>query len=455
MFGKRETEHYDYPILSIYNDIILPSIYNKLVHNIEISQNQSIIYIHIPFCASQCIFCNYYKITKFDITLIEKYFLSLEKEVKYYANQFRNYVKIVGVHFGGGTPSIVPVRYFASLLDVIGSQFCLDKTAIVSFEGNINSLSKKDYIKQLKSIGINRISFGIQAFNQEVRERYGLKGDLGTIVNLCDILQNEGIKNYNADIMFNFPEQNVLEVYENVLTAFELGIQAVDLYSLLIYPETKMYYFLKKNNTWKEYSDRERINRYEKLYKKLANNSSYTFTMSNTIAKKNIKENIILSTQLGNNHCNPGNIFGIGASSRGYVCGLKYKNYVEINEYLASVEQYSFGVQLGRKLTDLEINSRWLVMAPNFMCIDTSSGIIDEENKKLLDLLIKKHVLSYRHSKYVFNRGMNFWAGNVSALLMNPHESFRMKNTVLKNRKNHLNMYNQDKMQIIEGDIFD
>lgn len=50
---------------------------------------------------------------------------------------------------------------------------------------------------------------------------------------------------------------------------------------------------------------------------------------------------------------------------------------------------------------------------------------------------------------------MNFWAGNVSALLMSPHESFRMKNTVLKNRKNHLNMYNQDKMQIIEGDIFD
>ena len=198
MFGKREAEHYDYPILSIYNDIILPSIYNKLVHNIEISQNQSIIYIHIPFCASQCIFCNYYKVTKFDITLIEKYFLSLEKEVKYYANQFRNHVKIVGVHFGGGTPSTVPVRYYASLLDVIGSQFCLDETAIVSFEGNINSLSKKDYIKQLKSIGINRISFGIQAFNQEVRERYGLKGDLGTIVNLCNVLQNEGIKNYNS-----------------------------------------------------------------------------------------------------------------------------------------------------------------------------------------------------------------------------------------------------------------
>ncbi|MBD5526545.1 MAG: radical SAM protein [Lachnospiraceae bacterium] len=454
MFGKREAEHYDYPILSIYNDIIQPNIYNQLMQNIEILQNQSIFYIHIPFCASQCIFCNYYKITKFDMTVIENYFLSLEKEVKYYASQLRDHVKIIGVHFGGGTPSVVPVKHYALLLEVIRNQFCFDDAAIVSFEGNINSLSKKNYIKQLKSIGINRISFGIQTFNQEIRNRYGLKGNFETIVNLCDTLQNEGIKNYNADIMFNFPEQNVSEVYGNVLDAFELGIQTIDLYSLLIYPETKMYYLLKKNNIWKEYSDREKINGYEHLYKKLANDTSYAFTMSNTIAKKNTEENIILSTQLGNNHCNSGNIIGIGASSRGYISGLKYKNYVDINEYMVSVEKYSFGVQLGRKLTNLEINTRWLVMAPNFMCIDISSGFIDEERKKLLDLMIKKHVLSYKQSKYIFNKGMNFWAGNVSALLMNHHETFQMKNTVLKNRKNHLNMYNQDKMQIIEGENF-
>ena len=216
-----------------------------------------------------------------------------------------------------------------------------------------------------------------------------------------------------------------------------------------------MYYLLKNNNTWEKYSDKNSVNKYEQLFKKLADDASYVFTMSNTIARKNIGENIILSTQLGNNHRNSGNVIGIGASSRGYICGLKYKNYVGIKDYLTSVKDYSFGVQLGRKLTGLEINARWLVMAPNFMCIDTSSGFINKEHKQALDAMMEKKILSLRHSKYIFNRGMNFWAGNVSALLMDPDETFRMKNTVLINRKKHLNMYNQDKMQIIEGDIFD
>lgn len=455
MFGKREAEHYDYPILSVHDDIIQPNVYDQLVQNIETSQDQAIIYVHIPFCAGRCVFCNYYKTTKFDVSVIESYFSSLRKEIKYYADQLNNQVKIIGVHFGGGTPSVVPAKYYALLLEDIIGRFCVDEAATVSFEGNINSLIKKNYIRELKNIGINRISFGIQTFNQEIRDKYGLKGNFDTIASLCDILQSEEIKNYNADIMFNFPEQNVSEVHEDVLQAFELGVQAIDLYSLLIYPETEMYYLLKRDNTWGKYSDKNSVNEYEQLYKKLADDASYVFTMSNTIARKDIGENIILSTQLGNNHRNSGNVIGIGASSRGYLCGLKYKNHVGLKDYLTSVKDYSFGVQLGRKLTDLQINAKWLVMAPNFMCIDASSGLINKERKVALDAMMEKQVLSFRHSKYIFNKGMNFWAGNVSASLMDPNEISRMKNIVLMNRKNRLNMYNQDKMQIIEGDICD
>ena len=282
MFGKREAEHYDYPVLSIHDDIIQPDMYNQFVKDIEASQDQSIIYIHIPFCAGRCVFCNYYKITTYDMGVFEDYFSGLRKEIKYYADQFYNQVKIIGVHFGGGTPSVVPARYYALLMEDIIGWFCVDEDATVSFEGNINSLIKKNYIRELKNIGINRISFGIQTFNQEIRNKYGLKGNFQTIASLCDILQNEGIKNFNADIMFNFPEQNVSEVHENVLQAFELGVQAIDLYSLLIYPETEMYYLLKNNNTWEKYSDKNSVNKYEQLFKKLADDASYVFTMSNT-----------------------------------------------------------------------------------------------------------------------------------------------------------------------------
>lgn len=447
MLRRRQPEHYDYPILSVYDDIISPEQYLMLLDNISFDAESSIIYIHIPFCADQCIFCNYYKTSRFNKNLIDDYFHSLELEIKHYSLFVGNRVIINGIHFGGGTPSVIPAIYYRKLLKVIQNTFSLSENAVISFEGNINSLLKENYIADLKCLGINRISFGIQTFFQEIRSLYGLKGNRDTIYRLCSILDDVGLHNYSADIMFNFPNQSVSIADEDIHQAFELGIKAVDLYSLIVYPETRMYYNLIKENLWGVYSESNHCNKYEAVFKKWYNNKGYKFTMSNTISCDTMSENIILSTQLGNNKPISGNVFGIGASSRGYISGIKYKNYVDINSYIDSTIKNSFGTQLARKLSKLEILSRQFVMAPNFM--EINSHFMDPKRKECLDLLVIENVLIFANSVYHFVPGMNFWAGNVSALLMDPDEIARMKKTVLKNRKNHLNMYNQDKMQIV------
>lgn len=455
MFGKREAEHYDYPILSIYDDVMLPFHYHHIIHNVPLSRRETILYIHIPFCAHHCIFCNYYKSKVFNADLVDKYFVALTKEINYYSKELGQKIVIVGIHFGGGTPSVVPTKYYNLLIEHIKVSFSLINDLTISFEGNINSLTKSNYIKELKKIGINRISFGIQTFKPEIRLQYDLSGNRQKVSKLCSILQNEGISNINADIMFNFPNQSVNEFEEDIYSTFDLGIQSIDLYSLLVYPETNMYQYLIKKGLWKEYSLKNSINKYEKAFIHLAESESYKYTMSNTVSIKDAPENTILKSQLGNNTPDSNNVIGVGTSSRGYIAGIKYKNYVDIHKYIDAIYTYSFGTQLCRRLSSAEQNTKWLVLFPNFMYLNTLMGKVGKRESRLLDQLVTDKILIKENNTYAFVNGKNFWAGNVSALLMDYYETCRMKRTVLMNRKNHYNMYNQDKMQIYEENTDD
>lgn len=261
MFSKREAERYDYPTLSIYNDAKSPHFCKQQLGQVSLRKLNSILYVHIPFCANQCIFCNYYKTSNITAELIKTYFKALHKELDFYSQLFAKQIIIQGIHFGGGTPSVVPAKYYHDLITHIRNIFILINP-VISFEGNINSLNRIGYIKELRAAGVNRISFGIQTFDQKIRSFLHLHGDLSAIRDLCNLLKREGINNYNADLMFNLPYQTPQCFEEDIEKAFELGVSAIDLYSLLVYPETIMFQYLREHNLWNSYSSSFSINQY-------------------------------------------------------------------------------------------------------------------------------------------------------------------------------------------------
>lgn len=448
MIGKREPECYDYPILSIYDDIMSPQTCKFLLEKQQIKES-SIIYIHIPFCSKQCVFCNYYKTSDFSRKLIDDYFDALKIEADYYSKILGSKTKIIGIHFGGGTPSVIPVKYYHQLIEHI-KQIFLITDPIISFEGNVTSLNNASYINGLKKAGVNRVSFGVQSLNPLTRSFLKLKSDALKVKELCRTLISEGIVDFNADLMFNLPYQTPMDFENDIHTLFEFGVQAIDLYSLLVYPETLMFHYLRKHDMWNLYLDKNSINQYENVFSRLSQNSRYKFMMSNTIARKDAHDNTILKSQLGNNKLASNNVIGLGASSRGYLSGFKYKNHVGIDDYISSVRKSLIGIQLCRILTEPEIITRRLVLFPNFMFINVNDGPVPQDKGRILSELTNQNILSESNGRYSFVSGMNFWAGNVSSMLMDLKEQIRMKNIVLRNRKSHLNMYNQDKMQIQE-----
>lgn len=325
MFDRRENEHYDYPQLSIFRN--KQTILNReLLISSAIDRNDTMLYIHIPFCGNECIFCNYYK-TTMSHRILEEYFNCMQKEIAYYAKLLPpSCKKLAGIHFGGGTPSIVPIRFYNKLLEHISSFFDISNCQI-SFEGNVLSLLQKQYIEGLRNQGINRVSFGVQTLNQELRLKYGLFTDTPKISKVIYSLKENGILDVNTDLMFNFPNQTIENVLDDVYTLFEMDVNCIDLYSLIVFPNTNMHKKLVEGGDWAQYSDKKQLSSFNSCFLELTHDDSVHFIMSNTITKNKHYQNVNLSIMLGNNQLNGGNVIGIGASSRGYI-----NKYIQIQK---------------------------------------------------------------------------------------------------------------------------
>ena len=252
----RDTEHYDYPQLSLHEDIKSSFDFQqhlKLMSLSSLNQNATnAIYIHIPFCAQFCIFCNYYK--ELYNPEIEKNLVSaICKEIALYSSLLPDsFKKISAIHFGGGTPSLLKMRFYDEIVNIINRSFHLVKDFQLSIEGNVRDFSNIDYLRDAKQVGINRFSFGIQSLSEKIRKMYFLPDKIN-IYKTVNNMSTLGISDYNADLMFNFPEQNPSNILSDINECFDYGINCLDLYALNVFPNTHMEKYLIKNNMYSNY----------------------------------------------------------------------------------------------------------------------------------------------------------------------------------------------------------
>lgn len=448
MISKWENEHYDYPQLSVFYDLCSTLDFVSKIDVSKIDQD-ILLYIHIPFCISKCIFCNYYKISNFTNDLFDRYFECLKKEIKYFAQKLPlNMRKLQGIQFGGGTPSVVPAEYYEELFACIFKFFSIDDNATISFEGNIKSLNSKAYIKRLKQIGINRVSFGVQSFKQDVRRKWGLMGTVKEIDQLIELLQMNDIDDYNIDLMYNFSNQTIYDTLEDINLAFSKNVKTIDLYSLIVFPNTNMSSVMIRDGKYEAYKSGESVLKYSKMYEILAADPSIHFMMSNTISKSPMCSYKNLHIQLGKNKLNGGTIIGVGASARGFIGGVTYKNHVDITEYINNVINFGLGVNMANKLSEEEIENKLLVMFPNFTFLDKKDLSLSSYNRSRLTELVKSGIIKENDEKYYISKADLFWAGRISSVFFSKEQKVKMTKSVLINRKKGLNMYNQDYMNI-------
>ena len=314
------------------------------------------LYIHIPFCKVKCVYCDFYSITKRE-KQIPLFTECLLKEIDLY-KEYSEKWSFDTIFFGGGTPSILPAKYLEQILQKLHDTFDTSKVTEISLEANPGE-APFEHLKDIKSLGVNRISMGFQSFDDKILKLLGRLHEAKDCFNTFKNVRKAGFDNINADMIFNIPGLSVNNWKKDLKKLLELDPEHISAYSLTVEPSTKLFNLVKNKKVLMplEKTDIEQFLLTEDI---LSKNGYHQYEISN-YAKKNkeCKHNL--------HYWNLSPYLSFGPSAHSYdlkkrwwnVRSLeKYTNYlekgklpIEDNEILSRKDNYNETILNGLRLS--------------------------------------------------------------------------------------------------------
>ena len=287
----------------------------------------SSIYIHIPYCKQKCSYCSfYYRISQKDK---KEMMNSLKKEIEL-RKHYLNKNPIETIYFGGGTPSILNESEISLLINTITENYTVINNAEISLECNPDDLTKKK-VQNLKKSGVNRLSIGIQSFNDEDLKFMNRSHNSSQAIESVQLAKEIGFNNISIDLMYSLPKQSLKKWKKNLDIAFSLGIQHISAYSLTIEEKTKLRYLLRKGE-FSELDDIASSEHFDLLMIEAEKNKFIQYEISNFglngfFSKHNSK------------YWQGGHYLGIGPSAHSYNGEIRSWNINSNTKYIEDISE--------------------------------------------------------------------------------------------------------------------
>ena len=200
-----------------------------------LTDNYALIYVHIPFCAAKCNYCAFNsKISTAEER--ESYVDALITEIKSTACPLP---PTYSIYFGGGTPTILTLNQLKKIFAAIQTTFNVEKNSEITIEANPGTVDK-NFLRGLREIGFNRLSLGVQSFNDELLKILGRIHNSTTALETVHTAKNF-FDNISVDLMYGLPNQTLDDVKVDVETAAALDVQHISIYGLEVEPNTKFF----------------------------------------------------------------------------------------------------------------------------------------------------------------------------------------------------------------------
>ena len=279
-------------------------------------------YIHIPFCHHICHYCDFNKVFM-QGQPVEKYLIALEKEMEISVKGKNNVLETVFV--GGGTPTALNESQLEQLVQSIQKQLRFDSNTEYTFEANPGDLSKEK-LAILKAGGVNRLSFGVQTFNDELLKTIGRTHRAKDVFSSIESAKEIGFNNISIDLIYSLPGQTKQDFLESIQTALSLGLVHYSGYSLIIEPKTVFYNLMKKGKLLVPGEDAE-AEMYETLMEQMEIHGLRQYEISNfAVPGFESRHNL---TYWDNEE-----YYGFGAGAHSYVNGIRQSNYGPLKKYM-------------------------------------------------------------------------------------------------------------------------
>lgn len=303
------------------------------------------VYIHIPFCKKKCIYCDFYSVA-LSQDYVAKYLSALKKEFVYRKSEIGE-EKIKTIYIGGGTPSMLSTQQLGDLVHTLDCSNTEERTV----EVNPDDLTS-DYVRGLVEAGFNRVSMGVQSFNDEelkfLRRRHGSE----KAVEAVRMLQDAGIDNISIDLIYGIPGQTK-ETWSNSLrVASSLGVKHISAYSLM-YEEGTRLTLMRDRGDFEEISDDVCVEMYQMLVADLSKMGFVHYEISNfALPGYESKHN--------SSYWDFTPYIGLGASAHSFDGKVRRYNPSSVKNYIEAVSERSYAYEEESE-TALELYNEWIM----------------------------------------------------------------------------------------------
>lgn len=256
---------------------------------------------------------------------------SMHKEIKQ-RKDYLNKKEVSSIYFGGGTPSILSISEIKNLLKLIFKNYPVNNDAEITIECNPDDLTENK-LTAFKKIGVNRLSIGVQSFNDSDLKFMNRSHDAKKAIESIELSKKIGFKNINVDLIYGLPNQTLTEWKNNLEIIFNLGVQHLSAYSLTIERKTSLYYLIKKRKI-EMITEKEIIDQFNLLQTKAKQNGFIHYEISNFGQEKYFSKHNI--SYWKNNH-----YIGIGPSAHSYNGNSRRWNISSNKKYILNINSNS------------------------------------------------------------------------------------------------------------------
>lgn len=291
------------------------------------------LYIHIPFCASRCIYCGFYSTTS--LKWRQRYVDAVCKEMSLPPAPSIERGRIDTIYLGGGTPSQLTIPQLEQLFLYINKVYPLTThhsplTPEITIEMNPDDVTP-EYAAVLPQLGINRVSMGAQTFDDERLRFLHRRHTSSQVPQAVKILRDAGIQNISIDLMYGFPNETLKDWERDIDAALALGVEHISAYCLMIEEGTPLWKLTIENGEWRMDEELER-QMYELLIDKLTTAGYEHYEISN-FAKPGYR------SLHNSSYWQDIPYIGLGAAAHSYDGKRRSWNVSDIKQYIEGIEQ--------------------------------------------------------------------------------------------------------------------
>ena len=285
------------------------------------------IYLHIPFCKTRCIYCDFYSTTRSEMA--DRYVSALCRELELRKSYLDN-EQVETIYFGGGTPSQLSKENFEKIFETIEREYNLGNCEEITLEANPDDLTP-EYIKMLASLPFNRISIGIQTFNEQTLRLLKRRHTAEQAISAVKECRMAGFQNISIDLMYGLPGETPESWEADLEQAVNLNVEHISAYHLIYEEGTPLYEMLQKHKV-EEVDEESSVDFFALMIDRLTKAGFQHYEISNFCKPD-------MYSQHNSSYWTGKKYLGCGPSAHSFNGSTRQWNVSSLDKYIAGIEK--------------------------------------------------------------------------------------------------------------------